>query len=88
MRRGLSQRALASRAGTTQAAVAAYEAGRRQPTVPTLYRLLAAAGFEPRIRLAALDDHDRTVAEWEASRPADERASWDDQQERFVDGRR
>lgn len=43
-RAGLSQRALAARAGTSQAAVAAIESGRTSPTVPTLERLLAAAG--------------------------------------------
>jgi hypothetical protein len=29
-----------------------------QPTLPLLYRLLAAADLEPRIRLEAYDDHD------------------------------
>jgi hypothetical protein len=29
-----------------------------QPTLPLLYRLLAAADLEPRIRLDAYDDHD------------------------------
>jgi uncharacterized protein len=43
-RAGLSQRALAGRAGTSQAAVAAIETGRKDPTVATLQRLLAAAG--------------------------------------------
>ncbi len=71
----LSQRALAIRAGTSQNAIAAYEANRRQPTVPTLYRILAAAGVEPRIRLEPLDDHDAFVAEWEAAQP--DRAAWD-----------
>lgn len=42
-RAGLSQRALARRAGTSQAAVAAIESGRKAPTVPTLERLLNAA---------------------------------------------
>lgn len=41
---GLSQRALASRAGTSQAAVAAYERGRKDPGTNTFIRLLAAAG--------------------------------------------
>jgi transcriptional regulator with XRE-family HTH domain len=43
-RAGLTQRALAVRAGTSQAAVAAIESGRKAPTYPTLERLLAAAG--------------------------------------------
>lgn len=42
---GLSQRALAVRAGTTQSAVAAYESGAKQPSVATLDRIVRAAGL-------------------------------------------
>jgi hypothetical protein len=42
---GLSQRALAERAGTTQSAVAAYESGAKQPSVATLDRIVRAAGL-------------------------------------------
>lgn len=45
-RAGLSQRALADRAGTSQSAIAAIESGRKQPTVATLERLLRAVGTE------------------------------------------
>ena len=45
-RAGLTQRALAAAAGTSQSAVAAIESGRKQPTVATIERLLAAAGTE------------------------------------------
>jgi transcriptional regulator with XRE-family HTH domain len=45
-RGGLSQRELARRAGVSQPVVAAYETARRQPTFPTLLRLLDAAGCE------------------------------------------
>ena len=41
---GLTQSRLAELAGTTQSAIAAYEAGTREPTVPVLARMLAAAG--------------------------------------------
>ena len=41
---GLSQRALASAAGTSQPAVARYETGRATPRTDTLDRLLAACG--------------------------------------------
>lgn len=41
---GLTQSQLAERAGVAQSMVAAYETRRRQPTVPTLRRLLQAAG--------------------------------------------
>ena len=43
---GLTQTELASRAGTTQAAVARVERGRVSPTIRTLQRLLAATGHE------------------------------------------
>lgn len=45
-RAGLTQRALAVAAGTSQSAVAAIECGRKQPTAATLDRLLTAAGTE------------------------------------------
>ena len=43
---GLSLRDLAARAGTSHSALAAYEAGRKVPTVDTLDRIVRAAGFE------------------------------------------
>ena len=43
---GLSQHALARRAGTSQPAVARYESGASTPSLATLRRLLAAAGQE------------------------------------------
>jgi transcriptional regulator with XRE-family HTH domain len=43
-RAGLTQYALARRAGTSQATISAYESGRKQPSVETLDRLLAATG--------------------------------------------
>jgi transcriptional regulator with XRE-family HTH domain len=43
-RAGLSQQRLADRAGTSQATISAYESGRKQPTVATMSRLLAATG--------------------------------------------
>ena len=42
-RAGLSQHQLATRAGTSQATLSAYENGRKEPTVETFNRLLAAA---------------------------------------------
>jgi transcriptional regulator with XRE-family HTH domain len=46
------------RAGTSQPAVSAYESGTRSPSVDTLCRLVAAAGFEIRMRLERPDTHD------------------------------
>lgn len=44
LRAGLTQAALARRAGTSQATISAYEHRRKEPSVETLARLLAAAG--------------------------------------------
>ena len=41
---GLTQHALAARAGTSQATISAYESGRKQPSLDTLDRVLRAAG--------------------------------------------
>jgi len=45
-RAGLSQRALAHRAGTAQSVVARIESGETSPTSTTLTRLVAVAGFD------------------------------------------
>jgi uncharacterized protein len=52
---GLTQDALARRAGTSQSAVARYESGASTPSLTTLERLLAAAGQELVIGLRTLD---------------------------------
>ena len=60
LRAGLSQRALAQRAETSQSVVARIEQGRSDPSTATLARLLAAAGFELRAELtpiAVADTH-------------------------------
>jgi predicted nucleotidyltransferase/DNA-binding XRE family transcriptional regulator len=58
---GLSQVQLAERAGVTQSVLSAYETGRRQPSLPTLVRLIEATGCEldvevrrPRTRMQRL----------------------------------
>lgn len=43
-RTGLTQSALADRAGTSQATISSYENGHKEPSVGTLSRLLAATG--------------------------------------------
>jgi transcriptional regulator with XRE-family HTH domain len=43
-RAGLTQAELARRTGTSQATISAYESGRKQPSIDTLHRLLAATG--------------------------------------------
>lgn len=59
-RAGLSQRALARRAGTAQSVVARIELGVTDPSSGTLASLLGAAGFELTARLeraAIVDTH-------------------------------
>lgn len=72
---GLSQRDLARRAGTSQAAIAAYEAGRRSPTLDTLARIVRAAGRDLRIMVVPYEDHDEAMAAYETSLSADARAA-------------
>jgi transcriptional regulator with XRE-family HTH domain len=43
---GLTQQALAARAGTSQATIAAYESGAKSPTLRTLQRLAKSLGLE------------------------------------------
>ena len=65
---GLTQSGLAARAGTSQATISAYESGRKQPSVETLSRLLAASGS----RLVAEAGHVPVV---QRTRTDDARAS-------------
>jgi transcriptional regulator with XRE-family HTH domain len=48
-RQGLTQAELARRAGTSQPVISAYEHGRRDPTVGTLRRMVAAGGEQLRL---------------------------------------
>jgi transcriptional regulator with XRE-family HTH domain len=58
-------RLLAVLLGIAQPTLSAYESGHRQPTLPTLMRMLARAGLELRLDLAQTDNHDAMRAEWE-----------------------
>jgi transcriptional regulator with XRE-family HTH domain len=57
---GLSQDELARRAGTSRTAVSAYEHGRKSPSLDTVDRLVAGAGYEldahPRIEFVGFPD--------------------------------
>ncbi|HUO67840.1 MAG TPA: helix-turn-helix transcriptional regulator [Gammaproteobacteria bacterium] len=55
-RAGLSQRALAHRAGTSQSVVARIESGQTSPSWETLRQLLRAAAFELHVELSPLSD--------------------------------
>lgn len=58
---GLSQRALARRAGMAQPAIARIESGKVNPGVDTLVHLLAACGFELAAAQRVGEGVDRTV---------------------------
>lgn len=49
----LSQNDLARRAGVAQSVISAYESGRREPSLPTLTRLIEATGHEIEIGIVA-----------------------------------
>lgn len=55
---GLSQRELADRAGVSQPVISAYERGRREPSLSTLARLVAATGCELTIKVEHPDAFD------------------------------
>jgi transcriptional regulator with XRE-family HTH domain len=57
-RAGLSQQALADRAGTTQSAIARLESGRTAPSLETVERLLRLCGLQLIVELAPYDDSD------------------------------
>ena len=83
-RAGIAQGELARRAGTSQPAVARIERGHSSPTLETLERLIAAAGFELRFELvpkapadplveAYKRDVDRTLLQENLRKSIDER---------------
>jgi transcriptional regulator with XRE-family HTH domain len=74
--KGLSQRDLARHAGTSQAAISAYEGGQRSPSLETLSRIIRAAGLDLRIRLEEKDDHDQWLERYEADLPSAVVKAW------------
>jgi transcriptional regulator with XRE-family HTH domain len=79
LKAGLSQQQLAQKAGVSATMISAYERDLRQPTIPTLERLLAAAGLELRYRLQPRDLHDEVLAKLESRRTPAERRRRDRQ---------
>jgi transcriptional regulator with XRE-family HTH domain len=72
-RAGLTQAELASRAGTTQSAIARIERGASSPSFERLRSLIHLCGLELEVRLVPLDDHETTMAEENRLRDATER---------------
>lgn len=52
----LTQAQLATRVGMRQPDISAYETGKTQPTLPTLFRILAGTGMQPQIELSERPD--------------------------------
>lgn len=71
----MSQRELAAAAGVPASSVARIETGARQPSLPVLLRLLAAADVELRLHLEPYDDHDDVLDVLAARRTPEERAA-------------
>lgn len=61
LKAALSQRELAERASVPTTMISAYERDKRQPSLPTLLRLLRAAGFDLRMRLEEYEPADQYV---------------------------
>lgn len=79
----LTQAQLAEMGGTTQPTISAYERGTKTPDLATLERIVAAAGFELRMSLATLDDHDKSLERYERTlSPATRRQFVDQQRKR------
>jgi transcriptional regulator with XRE-family HTH domain len=62
-RAGLTQRALAERAGTTQSAIARLETGQTNPSFELVLRLIKLCGFRLDVFLDPYDDSDIAQAE-------------------------
>jgi len=72
-RAGLTQRALAGRAGVSQSLVARIETGSVDPTFDRLLQLVRACGFDLDIHVVPLDEDAWTLAERGANARPDER---------------
>jgi len=79
LKSGLSQGELGKRAEVAATMISAYERDKRQPTLPTLLRLLEAAGFDLSMRLVPHDTHDEVLAKLESKRGRREQARRDRQ---------
>lgn len=82
---GMTQRQLADAAGMPQSTIARIESGVRQPSLPVLVRILAAADLEPRITLAAYDNHDDVLDSTDTQISEKQRAARREVQDQFTD---
>jgi len=61
-RAGLTQAELASRAGTTQSAIARIERSATSPSFERVTSLIRLCGLDLEVRLVPFDDHEATIA--------------------------
>lgn len=73
LRAGLTQAALAERAGTSQPAIARWESGRSVPSMDVVFDLVRAAGLDLETAIVPMDESDRTQALRVAELSGDER---------------
>jgi hypothetical protein len=85
---GMTQTELATSAGVSQQVVSEYETGRKEPSLPSLRRLINAAGYEIRMRLDPLDEHDESIERFLDTLSSEARAEIEDQQRRRVEAAR
>jgi transcriptional regulator with XRE-family HTH domain len=72
-RSGLSQRALAERAGVAQSEIARIESGRQEPSFSRLERLFRAAGYDLKVDLVPHDAHDEQLIRQMLALPVEDR---------------
>jgi transcriptional regulator with XRE-family HTH domain len=73
LRAGITQKALALKAGVSQPLVARIEHGEVEPTFRRLLQLVRAAGFDLEVHVVSLDEDAWTLAERGAELDPDER---------------
>jgi transcriptional regulator with XRE-family HTH domain len=81
---GLTQRQLAEKAGVPYSTIAKIESGARQPTHPTMAKILAAVDLSLSTRLVPYDDHDDVLWHQEQQRSLAERSQIAAEQARLV----
>ena len=80
----LSQADVARRAGTSQPAIARYEAGQARPRFETAQRCVDACGFELRIELERTSAQRRAAAQAALARSVEDRLRSNDSFTRFA----
>jgi transcriptional regulator with XRE-family HTH domain len=81
---GLTQRQLAAKAGVPHSTIAKIESGARQPSHPTMMKIVAAVDLSLSTHLVSYDDHDDVLWEQEQRRSVAERAQIRAEQARLV----